>query len=1172
MPELIAKAIIKHFALTGTAATLVTIGTYVVTTAVTVFAAKKMAEQSGLDGLESNMGSQLKMQFRSDHPRRLVYGTTKLSGPVAFVATSDAPSGDNKENKYLHLVVLLGDGPFTAIDNVFFGDTDLQLTSAGSDSSGNGIFVPGSGNKYDGLVRVKKHLGSTSQTADPELVSAVGEWTTNHRLRGIAYLYVRLEFDQDRLGNIPNVTAIVRGRQVFDPRNNSTAFSNNPALCIRDFLLSENGLGASASEVDDTRMIEQANVCDQLVTIDSGGTQQKRYELDGTLELNSSPVAIMDQMLASCVGTIPYVQGKHQLQVGAPIPASRNHVIDASYFAGNLVIQTEGGLKDRINACRGTFMDPDNNYNVVDFSPYTDSTYENADGERLWADVAFNFVKDNKRAQRIAKLLVERNRQSQAISVRCNLKAFNIAVNDTITLTVDRDGTGGENAIFTNKKYRVSSWTLRADGSIDLEAVEEANALYNFNFGDTFGIDVAPNTSLPNPRFTAAPTNVQLSEGADLNQDGAVLTSLQVTFTKASDAFTGQYEIFLDKNIGGSTFLPISSQRVGASVNKVTFSGLQVGQTFRASVQAISVIDVRSALAVSSNITLQGDNTPPAVVTPTAVAGHKRVKISWTNPSDVDFAGVEIFRRKNATGAPANNVAATISVGGVPGQAQDILDEGLDNNANYRYWLRTVDYSGNKSAFRPNNNSGVLATPSAESLTAYDNSSTGFVDAAGAGAAAPVQSVTVNGGTDVTDSSGNADISAVTGIQVNSSDISGTNGVVNISAITGIDLNGVATTASGGVVDLEALTGIEFNGSPISVTSASDGTREASISAMTGLSFNGSAVSLNNGSGSISALTGVSLNGSNVTVSNGTAAVSAVTGVSLNGSAVTVNNGTASVSAVTGVDLNGSAVTVTNGTASVSAVTGVSVNGSSTTVTNGTAAVNAVTGVSVNGSAATVTSGTAAVNAITEVKLNGSTITPSSGSVDVQAVNEVKLNGSALTATTSTAGIRSISIAAVDEVKINGTTVSATNGSVDLSVLTGINFNGTALTASNGSMSLSALTGATITVNNADGTTGTVSGTVDSNGDLSLGAMANIDSITTANASLFLANTIITNSMLAGNIAAGKLDVAKLSAITANVGTLAAGKLQNVTEEQQAAGTAPTFVIDLANGTITIST
>ena len=53
--------------------------------------------------------------------------------------------------------------------------------------------------------------------------------------------------------------------------------------------------------------------------------------------------------------------------------------------------------------------------------------------------------------------------------------------------------------------------------------------------------------------------------------------------------------------------------------------------------------------------------------------------------------------------------------------------------------------------------------------------------------------------------------------------------------------------------------------------------------------------------------------------------------------------------------------------------------------------------------------------------------------------------------------------------------------------------------------------------------------------------------------------------MLAGSIAAGKLDVASLSAITGNVGTLTAGTLQN-------AASNPTFVIDLTNGTITIST
>ena len=153
MPEMIAAAIISAVGATGTAATLITIGTYVVATAITVVAAKKMAEVD-LSGMEANMGSQIKMSFRSDHPRQLVYGTSKLAGPVAYIATSNAPSGDNKENKYLHLVMLLGEGPFTGIDNVFFGDTDLQLVSSGTDSAGQTVFVPGSGNKYAGLVRV----------------------------------------------------------------------------------------------------------------------------------------------------------------------------------------------------------------------------------------------------------------------------------------------------------------------------------------------------------------------------------------------------------------------------------------------------------------------------------------------------------------------------------------------------------------------------------------------------------------------------------------------------------------------------------------------------------------------------------------------------------------------------------------------------------------------------------------------------------------------------------------------------------------------------------------------------------------------------------------------------------------------------------------------------------
>lgn len=1002
MPSQVAAFLIKGFFATGLKAKLITAAVYTAFTAAAVYGAKAMAESAmaGMLDAEGSMGSQIKMSFSTNHPRRIVYGTTKLSGPVAYVATSNG-SGDNSDNKFLHMIIMLGEGEFNSIGDVFFADTALGLTADGTDSNGNTRFVPASGNKYAGLVRVKKYLGASNQTADPDLVGSTSEWTTNHRLRGIAYLYVRMEYDQDVLGGIPNISALVEGRKVYDPRTTNTVFSNNPALCIRDFLTNPNGLGSSASEIDDARFIEQANVCDVNVTMTAAGATQKRYTMDGTVDLSASPISTMDQMLASCVGTIPYTQGQHQLQVGAPIPASRNHVVDASFLAGSVVIQTESGQKNRINAMRGTFMDPANGYNLVDFTPYTDSTYETADGEKLWADVAFNFVKDNKRAQRIAKLLVERNRQQLSIQLPCNLKAFKIAVNDTFTLTIDRDGTGGENAIFTNKKFRVSGWAMQGDGGINLEAVEEENSIYDWNFGNTFGIDVAPNTSLPNPRFTSAPTNVTTSEAADLNNDGALLSSVTVGWTKASDAFTGEYEVFLEKLVGGSTYLPLFSQKVGSGLNSLVFGGLQVGQVYRASVQAISIIGVRSVRTYSGNRTLAGDTTAPAVATPAITAGHKRIKLNWTNPSDLDFAGVQILR-KTTTGIPANNVVPTFSIAGVAGSKQDILDEGLANGTNYRYWLRTVDYSNNVSAWRPNAAAGASAAPSAESLVAYDNSSTGYVDATGASSAAPVQSVKVNGGVDIVDASGVADI----------------------GAITGVSLNGIARTVSGGAVDIGALTGLTFNGSAVSVTS-------------------------------------------------------------------------------------------------------------------GTGALTGLTGVNVNGSAASVSSGTASVTAITDVDVNGTTVTPS----------------------TPSTGVRKISIAAVDEVKINGNVVSGSNGSVDLSVLTGISFNGTAITASNGSASLSAITG--ISMSNNQG--GTVNATVASDGSLTLGAMANISSISSSNAALFLADSIIANDMLAGSITAGKLQVAQLSSINANVGTLTAGTLQNH-------ATSPTFVIDLANGTITIST
>ena len=94
------------------------------------------------------------------------------------------------------------------------------------------------------INKIKPIYGSSDQTADSDLVSESmlsGQLVIG--LRGIAYMYVRLKFDADAFPNgIPVITATVKGKKLYDPRTSTTVWSDNPALCLRDYLTSKYGL------------------------------------------------------------------------------------------------------------------------------------------------------------------------------------------------------------------------------------------------------------------------------------------------------------------------------------------------------------------------------------------------------------------------------------------------------------------------------------------------------------------------------------------------------------------------------------------------------------------------------------------------------------------------------------------------------------------------------------------------------------------------------------------------------------------------------------------------------------------------------------------------------------------------------------------------------------------
>ena len=68
------------------------------------------------------------------------------------------------------------------------------------------------------------HHGADDQTADPMLIaSSGGQWTSSHRVRGIAYLACSFEYDVKGMFNsIPQLTVVCRGKKLYDPRKDGS--------------------------------------------------------------------------------------------------------------------------------------------------------------------------------------------------------------------------------------------------------------------------------------------------------------------------------------------------------------------------------------------------------------------------------------------------------------------------------------------------------------------------------------------------------------------------------------------------------------------------------------------------------------------------------------------------------------------------------------------------------------------------------------------------------------------------------------------------------------------------------------------------------------------------------------------------------------------------------------
>ena len=616
--------------------------------------------------------------------REIVYGNTKKSGSILFMDTTD-------NNKRVHVIIQIASHEIQSFDSIYFNDEELTISSTGNDSNGIARFKVTSPSKYatastidssEFKVRIKQHLGSDNQSADADLISEIPGWTNEHRLRGIAYLYVRLENDADMFPNgLPNISAEISGKKLLDFRTGSTSFSKNPALAIYDYLSDTRlGLGVSLDDIDTTSFTTLANVCDENVALSAGGTE-KRYECHGIAYSDISPMTILDNMLTSCLGILSYSNGKFIIKGGQYVAPSIS--LDENDFISSISLTTKQSRKNLFNTVKGLFTSNETNWQPTDYPPVTSSTFTDLDGEVIFADIDLPFTKSSTMAQRIAKISLFKNRQQMIIASRMRLKAFKLQVGDTVQITNSRFG-------FNNKIFEVIQWTFNGESNdigIDVIFGEVTESVYDWNAEEaTFSLD---NTNLPSVQDVSAPS-ISVSDELRLYAETPI-TVMKVTCA-SNQGTTNEFEVEAQNtNEIGSDFITLGRSKG----NIFELVNAQDGAIYNVRARSINAFNVHSSFTTTTHEVI-GKTAPPDDVTnfSSNVVGDI-VHLNWTPVSNLDLSHYIIRHSPLTTsqkfeeglivarkiGKPANSITLPAQTGTYMIKAIDVLGIESENSA-----------------------------------------------------------------------------------------------------------------------------------------------------------------------------------------------------------------------------------------------------------------------------------------------------------------------------------------------------------------------------------------------------------------------------------------------------------------------------------------------------------
>ena len=669
-------AITAFFTYVGNAAVTYFAGLSIQSIVTNLIISWAMNELLGEEFEDTHKGTLLN-KSANNAPIPVIYGVRKVGGVRSFVGTSGS------DNTYLWVVLTISEGEIEAIDDIYIDDVLLNSSS-----------------KHWSNTVVTKYTGTDAQTAHSDLVAANIGWTTNHRLRGLAYVVCRFTWDRDIFSSIPTIHAQVRGKKVLDPRDSSTSYSSNPALCLRDYLTNARyGKGLPASSIDDTLFGAAATKCETQVTPYSGASQQNLFDCSMVLNTDKTLIDNTKELMSGCRGLMPYQGGKFGLIIEDQKTGNAVFNFTTDHIIGGITIESEK-KSTKYNRAIMTFANPDKNWqtDTIDWPAIGSSAHNTYLAEDSNVDLVGRLslptITNVYTAIDIAELVVKRSRAGLKVSMQCTSEALKCQVGDIVTITHPTPG-------WSAKEFRVMLTSLMPSGTVTLNLVEHQDNIYPW--GTKTEAASSPSTNLPDPFVVSAPTNLAVNVGSNhylVQTDGSVIVRSQVTFTASVDKFVERY-IVQWKYAADSVYANdiILTGTVGY------ISGFKTGETIDVRVKSVSTVGVSSAYLIVTGTSVTAHATAPGVPgSLTATARQGAIELSWTNPSNTDFAYVEINRHTANSQANSSLFLKTSNTTVV-----DQVGEGLTRY----YFARAFNRSGVASAWSSVASATSLSYPAA---------------------------------------------------------------------------------------------------------------------------------------------------------------------------------------------------------------------------------------------------------------------------------------------------------------------------------------------------------------------------------------------------------------------------------------------------------------------------